>query len=121
MTVTGGHGGICIVHIVKITNGTPHLHEGYDEVYLSGTGTITLSQETYPLRPGCCSRRKPLRNLVSALHALSAARRYFDQHHNNTAEILLPICYQSDHKKRKKDSRPIAVSPYLITSTGGGT
>lgn len=37
-----------------ITRGTPHLHQGYDEVYyvLSGTGTIILGQETYLLRPG---------------------------------------------------------------------
>ena len=52
--VTGGAGGVANVHVVKITKGTPHLHTGYDEVYyvLSGTGTITLGQETYPLRPG---------------------------------------------------------------------
>jgi mannose-6-phosphate isomerase-like protein (cupin superfamily) len=52
--VTGGEGGIANVHVVKITKGTPHLHQGYDEVYyvLSGTGTITLGQEVHPLRPG---------------------------------------------------------------------
>jgi mannose-6-phosphate isomerase-like protein (cupin superfamily) len=52
--VTGGQGGIANVHVVKITKGTPHRHDGYDEVYyvLAGTGTITLGQETQPLRPG---------------------------------------------------------------------
>ena len=52
--VTGGQGGIANVHVVKVTKGTPHLHQAYDEVYyvLAGTGTITLGQETYPLRPG---------------------------------------------------------------------
>ena len=52
--VTGGEGGIANVHVVKITKGTPHLHQGYDEVYyvLAGTGTISLGQETHPLRPG---------------------------------------------------------------------
>ena len=52
--MTGGEGGVANVHVVKITKGTPHLHQGYDEVYyvLSGTGTITLGQETVPLRPG---------------------------------------------------------------------
>jgi len=52
--VTGGEGGIANVHVVTITKGTPHVHQGYDEVYfvLSGTGTITLDQETHPLRPG---------------------------------------------------------------------
>jgi mannose-6-phosphate isomerase-like protein (cupin superfamily) len=40
--------------VVKITKGTPHVHTGYDEVYyvLAGTGTITVGQETHPLRPG---------------------------------------------------------------------
>ena len=44
--VTGGDGGIANVHVVRITKGTPHLHQGYDEVYyvLAGTGTITLGQ-----------------------------------------------------------------------------
>lgn len=52
--VTGGEGGIANVHVVKITKGTPHVHTGYDEVYyvMSGTGTITLDQQTHPLRPG---------------------------------------------------------------------
>jgi len=52
--VTGGEGGIANVHVVKITKGMPHLHQGYDEVYyvLSGTGTITLGEETHRLRPG---------------------------------------------------------------------
>ena len=52
--VTGGQGGIANVHVVKITKGTPHLHQGYDEVYyvLAGMGTITLGQEVHPLRPG---------------------------------------------------------------------
>ena len=45
---------IANVHVVRITKGTSHLHEGYHEVYyvLAGTGTITLGQETHPLRPG---------------------------------------------------------------------
>ena len=52
--VTGGDGGVANVHIVRVTQGTTHVHEGYDEVYyvLSGTGTITLGEETHPLRPG---------------------------------------------------------------------
>ena len=52
--VTGGEGGIGNVHVVKITKGAPHVHTGYDEVYyvLSGTGTITLGEDVYPLRPG---------------------------------------------------------------------
>lgn len=52
--VTGGEGGVANVHVVKITKGLPHVHEGYDEAYyfLSGTGTITLGDETSPVRPG---------------------------------------------------------------------
>lgn len=52
--VTGGAGGVANVHVVKITKGTPHVHEGYDEVYyvLAGCGAITLGHETRPLRPG---------------------------------------------------------------------
>lgn len=52
--VTGGEGGIANVHVVKVTKGTTHIHTGYDEVYyvLSGNGTITLDQQTDPLRPG---------------------------------------------------------------------
>lgn len=52
--VTGGGGGVANVHVVKVSKGTSHVHQGYDEVYyvLSGTGTITLGQETHPLRAG---------------------------------------------------------------------
>ena len=52
--VTGGEGGVANVHVVTVTKGTPHVHEGYDEVYyvLSGNGTITLGEETHALRPG---------------------------------------------------------------------
>jgi oxalate decarboxylase/phosphoglucose isomerase-like protein (cupin superfamily) len=55
--ITGGEGGVANVHVVKITKGTPHLHQGYDEVYyvLTGTGTITMGQEMHPLRPGSVS------------------------------------------------------------------
>ena len=52
--VTGGEGGVANVHVVRITRGTTHVHTGYDDVYyvLSGMGTITLGEETHPLRPG---------------------------------------------------------------------
>lgn len=47
--VTGGEGGVANVHVVKVTKGTPHVHQGYDETYyvLSGTGTITLSRTSF--------------------------------------------------------------------------
>lgn len=52
--VTGGEGGIANVHVVKITKGLPHVHDGYDEAYyfLSGTGTITLGRETSRVNSG---------------------------------------------------------------------
>lgn len=52
--VTSGEGGVANVHVVRITKGTPHVHQGYDETYyvLAGTGTISLGQEPHPLRPG---------------------------------------------------------------------
>ena len=52
--VTGGEGGLANVHVVRVTRGTPHVHTGYNEVYyvLSGTGTVTLADETHELRPG---------------------------------------------------------------------
>lgn len=52
--VTGGEGGIANVHVVSVSRGLPHVHPGYDEVYyiLSGTGTITLGEQTKQIRPG---------------------------------------------------------------------
>lgn len=68
--VTGGEGGVANVHVVKVTKGTPHVHQGYDETYyvLSGTGTITLGQETHPLRPGSVAVIP-----AGVLHSLEAA------------------------------------------------
>ena len=68
--VTGGEGGVANVHVVKITKGTPHLHQSYDEVYyvLSGMGTITLGEETHPLRPGSVAVIP-----AGVLHSLEAA------------------------------------------------
>ena len=42
--VTGGEGGVANVHVVKITKGTPHLHQGYEE-----TATVN-SGLTFPWR-----------------------------------------------------------------------
>jgi mannose-6-phosphate isomerase-like protein (cupin superfamily) len=52
--VTGGEGGVANIHVVRVTEGAPHVHEGYDEVYyvLSGTGAITLPSGRSELRPG---------------------------------------------------------------------
>jgi mannose-6-phosphate isomerase-like protein (cupin superfamily) len=52
--ITGGEGGIANVHVVKVTDGSPHIHRGYDEVYyvLSGTGSLHIEDQTFLLRPG---------------------------------------------------------------------
>ena len=52
--VTGGAGGVANVHIVQVTKGTTHYHEGYDEVYyvLEGVGSLTIEDDSYNLRPG---------------------------------------------------------------------
>ena len=53
-TVTGGGGQVCQRPSREDHQGTPHLHEGYGEVYyvLAGSGTITLGQGDHRLRPG---------------------------------------------------------------------
>src|SRR4051812_15255868 len=52
--VTGGAGGVANVHVVSVTKGSLHFHDAYDEVYyvLSGSGKISMNEQTYPLRPG---------------------------------------------------------------------
>jgi mannose-6-phosphate isomerase-like protein (cupin superfamily) len=55
--VTGGAGGVANVHVVRVTRGAPHFHQGYDEVYyvLSGTGRMTIGAESHSLRPGAAA------------------------------------------------------------------
>ena len=52
--VTGGAGGVANVHVVEVSLGTTHYHEGYDEVYyvLSGEGELDAGGEEFSLRPG---------------------------------------------------------------------
>jgi mannose-6-phosphate isomerase-like protein (cupin superfamily) len=52
--ITGGVGGVANVHIVEVSMGTTHYHEGYDEVYyvLDGRGSLNIDGEIYSLRPG---------------------------------------------------------------------
>ena len=52
--VTGGAGGVANVHIVEVSMGTTHYHEGYDEVYfvLSGKGELSAGEQQFALRPG---------------------------------------------------------------------
>ncbi len=51
--VAGGEGGVANVHVVKVSKGLPHVHDGYDETYhfLSANGTITLDEVTSPVIP----------------------------------------------------------------------
>ena len=55
--VTGGEGGVANVHVVSVTQGSEHYHEGYDEVYyvLSGSGSITIEGQASTLRPGAAT------------------------------------------------------------------
>lgn len=52
--VTGGAGGVANVHIVEVSKGTTHYHEGYDEIYfvLSGRGELIAGGQKFNLRPG---------------------------------------------------------------------
>jgi len=52
--VTGGEGGVANVHVVRVTEGKPHVHAGYHEVYyvLAGRGRMTLDGREHALRPG---------------------------------------------------------------------
>ena len=52
--VTGGEGGVANVHIVRVTRGNRHFHTGYNEVYyiLSGSGIVTIGEDSHALRPG---------------------------------------------------------------------
>jgi mannose-6-phosphate isomerase-like protein (cupin superfamily) len=52
--VTGGEGGVANVHVARIKSLPRFFHTGYDEIYyvISGTGTVTLDEETSSLRPG---------------------------------------------------------------------
>ena len=49
-----GAGGVANVHIVEVSMGTTHYHEGYDEVYyvLDGRGELSIDGEGHSLRPG---------------------------------------------------------------------
>lgn len=52
--VTGGEGDVANVHVVTVTEGRPHHHRGYNEVYyfLAGTGTVTLGGTVSSVKPG---------------------------------------------------------------------
>jgi mannose-6-phosphate isomerase-like protein (cupin superfamily) len=67
--VTGGEGGVANVHVVRVTEGKPHVHAGYHEVYyvLSGRGRMTLDGREHALRPGAVAVVP-----AGAAHALAA-------------------------------------------------
>ena len=52
--ITGGAGGVANVHVVEVSLGATHYHEGYDEVYyvLSGEGELSAEGKEFNLRPG---------------------------------------------------------------------
>ena len=51
--VTGGEGN-GNVHVVRVTQGGAHYHQAYEETYyfLSGSGTLTIEQETFAVETG---------------------------------------------------------------------
>ncbi len=85
--LTGGEGGIANVHVISVTKGDPHRHEGYDEVYyvLAGRGEIQIDGKAYTLEPGavvsiprgsvhslCADGDEPLRFVAFGTPAMSA-------------------------------------------------
>mgnify|MGYP002346110224 CR=1 FL=1 len=52
--VTAGEGGIANVHVITVTQGNAHSHDGYDEVYfvLRGNGWIEIEGVRYEMRAG---------------------------------------------------------------------
>jgi len=68
--VTGGAGGIANVHVVRVSRGSAHLHQGYDEVYyvLAGSGQLRIDNCQYELRPGAVAVIP-----AGALHSLQAS------------------------------------------------
>jgi quercetin dioxygenase-like cupin family protein len=52
--ITAGIGGVANVHVVRVTRGDEHVHDGYDETYyvLAGTGVIALGGSEHRLEPG---------------------------------------------------------------------
>jgi len=52
--ITGGEGGVANVHVITVTDGDPHFHTGYDEVYyyMEGSGTMTIDNVEYSVEPG---------------------------------------------------------------------
>ena len=52
--VTAGEGGVANVHVIRVTRGNKHFHTGYNEVYyiLSGSGIVTIGEDSYTIRPG---------------------------------------------------------------------
>lgn len=85
--VTGGEGGVANVHVITVTDGDPHFHSGYDEVYyfLAGFGKITIDGVTYAVQEGsvaviprgvvhsiCSDTHEPLRFVIFGTPAMSA-------------------------------------------------
>lgn len=55
--ITGGEGGVANIHVVRVTKGEAHVHEGYDEAYyvLSGRGKLTAGDDIQRLCPGAAA------------------------------------------------------------------
>jgi len=99
--ITGGAGGVANVHVVKVTRGTPHYHEGYDEVYyvLNGTGRLMVESTAHALRPGAVAVIP-----AGTTHALESAD-------GSPLEFVLfgvpPVSVSDDRAKPRKPDRGV--------------
>ena len=74
--ITGGASPVANVHLVEVSEGSPHWHEGYDEVYwvLEGRGRLEMDGKTFELRPGAAAVIPA--GLVHAVYAETPALKF---------------------------------------------
>ena len=90
--ITGGASPVANVHLVEVSEGSPHWHEGYHEVYyvLEGEGQLVVDGESRELRSGAAvvipagvvhavvARTPMLRFLIVGIPGMSVADPRFE-------------------------------------------